>query len=287
MAIRRLPSTGDAPRSTGVPESLIAGGAGDSAGFPWEGRTFDHHDTEFSDDDGETPPQYAHAVAAIRAAVVAGDAVGLSDAVTAVLLALGEVRVLVPLVTEAGDLGVTPSGAVVEKTQELSIVTVFAPDGRTAMPVFTSVAALRRWNADARPIPVPGPQAALAVAQEETDLLIVDPGSPETEFAVRRTQLQALATTTPYLVPWADETVRDAFSASVAIDHRICSIDIRPGDPEHRLQAAEVDVVVVLQHGLQREELTEVLQALQQFWATNEVIADRVDSMRVLPRSAA
>ena len=62
MAIKRLPSTGDAPRTTGVPESLVSGGSSDSAGFPWAGRTFDHHETAFADDDGATgelgPPSH-------------------------------------------------------------------------------------------------------------------------------------------------------------------------------------------------------------------------------------
>ena len=68
MAIKRLPATGDAPRSTGVPESLVPGGAADSAGFPWEGRTFDHHGTAFADDDGSTPPELRAAVERVRAA---------------------------------------------------------------------------------------------------------------------------------------------------------------------------------------------------------------------------
>ncbi len=38
--------------------------------------------------------------------------------------------------------------------------------------------------------------------------------------------------------------------------------------------------------GLDRVELAEVLSGAQQRWAVNEIIAQRVDSLRVLPRSA-
>ncbi|WP_244302894.1 hypothetical protein [Leucobacter coleopterorum] len=68
MAIKRLPSTGDVPRSTGVPDSLVPGGEVDSGGYPWAGRTFDHHETAFADDDGLTPEALSSAVASLRSA---------------------------------------------------------------------------------------------------------------------------------------------------------------------------------------------------------------------------
>ncbi len=289
MAIRKLPSTGDAPRSTGVPASLVPGGAADSAGFPWEGRSFDHHETAFADDDGSAPEPLVAAVRALRTAAEAyrrgsgsADALGdLAEAHSKALLALSDSRVLIPLLAEAGDLGVTPEGRTVEKTQELSIVTVASPDGRRAMPVFSSVDAMRAWNPEARPIPVPMPQAALAAAQEQTDLIIVDAGTPERELGVRRTQLEAVALARRAVPSWADEAVQRAFREARDEDPRVFDIRLAPGDPEARLLAPEADAVLVLQPGLDREALGEIVDVVQRRWAASELIVERVDSLRV------
>ncbi|GAA1788190.1 SseB family protein [Leucobacter iarius] len=299
MAIKKLPSTGDAPRSTGVPESLVPGGAGDSAGFPWAGRTFDHHETAFADDDGTTPAETAAAIDAVREAArrtngvaTAGDywdaLAVLADAHADAIAALGGQRFLVPMLAEAGDLGVTPEGRTVEKTQELSIVTVAAPDGRTVLPIFSSTETLSAWNPQARPIPVPGVQAAVAAAQEGTDLLMIDPGTPEREFGVRRTALEAFALRERVLPAWADPDVARAFAESAAGEPMVEAIWLAPGDLEGRLLEAEVDVRIRLAHaedGVDRAALAELLQRLQQRWTASVVIAERVDSLRVRPIS--
>lgn len=293
MAIKKLPSTGDAPRSTGVPASLVAGGAADSAGFPWRGRNFDHHETAFAGDDGATPEALRLAIARLRESAEqyrkgsapspeARDA--LAAAHSDALLALSASRVLIPLLAEAGDLGMTPEGRTVEKTQELSIVTVAAPDGRRVMPVFSGVAAMRAWNAEARPIPVPMPQAALAAAQEQTDLIIVDPGTPLAELGVRRTQLEAVALGAVALPAWADAEVITAFRVSASDDPRVRGVEIAPADPEARLLEAEVAVMVSLRPGLEQHDLTALLTELQQRWAASEVIAGRVDSLKLVLR---
>ncbi len=267
MAIKKLPSTGDMPRSTGVPASLVPGGAADSAGFPWAGRTFDHHETAFAGDDGSAPEALRAAVGALREAASGGaspvDYGALADAHGAALAALSASRVLIPLLTGAGDLGLTPEGKTVEKTQELSIVTVAGPDGRRVMPVFSSVDAMRAWN------------------PEQTDLIIVDPGTPEWELGVRRTQLQGVALAQPVTPAWADAAVAEAFRAALRDDARVLDVRLEPGDPEARLLAPETDVVLVLAPGLDQAALGELLGAAQQRWAASELIAERVDSLRV------
>lgn len=293
--VRKLPSSGDAPRTTGVPGSLVPGGAVDSGGYPWAGRTFEHHGAEFADDDGCTPQEWADAVRRLRAAVQ--EARAAVEARTAVeqgpaLQHLAEVhadaleilscqRLLVPLVTEAGDLGVTPEGRTVEKTQELSMVTVAAPDGRRAMPVFSSVEAMHRWNDGARPIPQPAPQVAVAAAGEHTDIVMIDAGSPELEFGVRRTALESVALGVRLLPSWADPEVIEAFRVSFADESRVHEVQLTPGDPEARLVAPETDVLLKLEPGLGRDDLQSILARAQQRWAASEPIAHRVDSMRV------
>ena len=281
MAIRRLPATGDAPRSTGIPASVTPGGVADSAGFPWAGRDFVHHGTAFAGDDGTTPPEFAAAVERVR---VASDDAGLAEAHAGAILVLATTRLLVPLVAEAGDLGTTPEGRAVEKTQELSIVTVAAPDGRRVMPVFSSVETMRAWNPEARPIPVPGPQVALAAAQEGTDLIIVDPATPALEFGVRRTALEAMATGKRVVPSWADPQVLRAFSEAAAASAEVRAVELRPGDPSARLLAPETDVVLTLVPDLTREAVAAVLALLQQRWAVDETIAERVDSLRIVLR---
>ncbi|WP_244302893.1 SseB family protein [Leucobacter coleopterorum] len=209
----------------------------------------------------------------------------LADRQQEVLRAISTSRFLVPLLTEAGDIGVTPEGRTVEKTQELSIVTVAGPDGRSVMPAFSSVEAMHRWNADARPIPVPGPQLVVAAAQEETDLVVIDAGSPDLECGVRRTALRGVALGDPALPAWADAEVRGAFTEALGGDLRIEAIALMPGDPEGRLLAPEVEVHLLLAPGLDREALGELLESLQQRLAASEVIANRVDSMRIVPRA--
>jgi len=309
MAIKRLPSTGDAPRATGVPESLVPGGAADSAGFPWAGRSFDHHGTAFADDDGRTPEGLLLAVDRVRraAALLRGArdrpatrgaestarietsletlVEALAEAHMEAVLALSRCRVLIPLLAEAGEVGITPEGRTVEKTQELSIVTVAGPDGRRVMPAFSSVETMRAWNPEARPIPVPAPQAALAAAQEQTDLIIIDPGAPEREFGVRRTQLEAMALGERVRPAWADPGVRAAFRASIDGEAAMLAVELVPGDPEARLLAPETEVILSVAPGLDREALQRVLAALQQRWAASETIAERVDSLRVVLRA--
>lgn len=297
MAIRKLPSTGDMPRDTGVPESLVPGGAHDSAGFPWEGRTFEHHGTAFADDDGSTPQAVADAIRHVREIVAALGATGaeaqqgrlleqLADAHADVIALCSAQRFLIPLITEAGDFGVTPEGKTVEKSQELSIVTVQAPDGRAAMPVFTSVEAMRNWNAQARPIPVPGAQVALAAAQEETDIVIIDPGNASTEYAIRRPLLESFALASKRRPSWADTEVQAAFEASIADVTAVRDVVLAPGDPEGRLSGPETQVGLVLEPGLTRDALTALLEHLQTIWASDATIANTVDTLGVQLRNA-
>lgn len=292
MAIKKLPSTGDAPRATGVPESLVAGGEADSAGIPWDGRTFDHHGSEFSEDDGNTPPEVEAAVRSVRAAVEALNAADHSEAYWAALADLARLhadaisvftaqRFLVPMLTDAGDLGVTPEGRTVEKTQELSIVTVAAPDGRRVLPVFSSVAAMQRWHPDARPIPVPGAQVAIAAAQEQTDLIMIDAATEASEYGVRRTALEAMALGERVLPAWADADVAAVFGASAEPEQFVQNIWPTPGDPSARLLAPELTVMISTVGELDPEARNTMLQRLQAHWAQSAVIAERVDSMSV------
>lgn len=241
----------------------------DSAGIPFEGRAF--HANPAADDDGSADERLVEAVRRFRTGEL-----GMSE----VLAALGTARLLVPLVTDRGDEGGGAHGQLVDKTQELALVTVAGPDGRTVLPVFSSVDTMRTWNPAARPIPVLAPQAALAAAADELGAIVLDPASP-TEFAVRRTAFEALATAAAFVPCFLDERVLDAFLGATAAEAVVRAVQLAPGDPDARLAGPELLVHLTLDSGLGRAELDALLARLGDAWAASPVILDRVDSIAV------
>ncbi|SCD76500.1 SseB protein N-terminal domain-containing protein, partial [Streptomyces sp. DvalAA-14] len=65
--------------------------------------------------------------------------------------ALHGARLLVPVVALLGEAETGPDGLRREKTSDMAVPTIQAPDGRRALPAFTSTASLARWRPDARP----------------------------------------------------------------------------------------------------------------------------------------
>jgi hypothetical protein len=239
----------------------------DSAGNPWAGRSFDH--APASDDDGSAPPRLLEAIRRFRAREL-----GEADVVDAVR----ESRLLIPLVAVLGESGTNDHGHLVDKSQELSIVTVEAPDGRNILPAFTSVAAMAHWNPAARPIPADGVRVALAAADEGTDLVVIDPTS-ETEFVIRRPALWAMAGGQPWVPSYLDEAVLRAFMDGTETDDSVIAIQLAPGDPDARLAGSELIVQLTLVDGLGPAELDALVGALQERWSRSELIAQRVDSL--------
>lgn len=247
----------------------------DSAGVPWEGRSFQAN--PHAGDDGSASPELATALVAFLAG--AGEQRAVVDA-------LRTARLLIPLLAERGDEGIGPNGLVVDKTQELSIVTVAAPDGRRVLPLFSDVAAMGRWDAAARPVPADGVRAALAAAADDTDLIVIDPGSA-TEFVVRRPAVWAIAQATPWEPSWQSVEVRQAFLESIATELAVIDVRLDAGDPEARLRGPELIVSLELLAGLSQAELDAVLSRLASRWAADDRIAVLVDSLTVkLLRSA-
>lgn len=241
----------------------------DSAGIPFDGREF--HANASADDDGSADARLVEAVLRFRAREL-----GIPE----VVAALGTARLLVPLVTDRGDEGIGAHGQLVDKTQELALVTVAGPDGRSVLPVFSSVDAMRHWNPLARPIPVAAPRAALAAAADEVGAIVLDPGSP-TEFALRRTAFEALSTGATFIPCFTDERVLDAFLAATVGEPAVRAVQLAPGDPDARLTGPELLVQLALEGGLDRAELDVLLVRLGDAWAASPVILDRVDSIAV------
>lgn len=241
----------------------------DSAGVPWEGRHFEQNAS--ADDDGSAPEKLIEAIRRFRESEL-GEA--------EVLDAIRESRLLIPLVAELGESGTSDHGHLVDKSQELSIVTVAGPDGRTVLPAFTSVDSMRAWNPLARPVPAAAPRVGIAAASEGTDLVVIDPTS-ETEFVLRRPAVWALAQALPWTPSYLDTDVLQAFMDAAAPEPTVRAVYLAPGDPTARLAGPELVVQLALADGLDRASLDAVIARLQQRWAASEIIAERVDSLKV------
>ena len=117
-------------------------------------------------EDGLADPRLAAALAAGTATM----------AVRAELLAaLADARVFAAVTATATGVEPTASGLRAESGAELAVVLLQGPDGSRALPVFSDLAALRRWRLDARPVPLTGAQACAAALDERASTVLLDP----------------------------------------------------------------------------------------------------------------
>lgn len=249
----------------------VGAASGDSAGVPWAGRAFQSN--AHATDDGRAPEALADALEGFRAGTV-GQAVVVAE--------FARSRLLIPLLAELGTGGVETGahGLAVDKSQELSIVTVEGPDRRKVLPVFSSVEAMSNWNPSARPVPADGVRVALAAADDGTDLVVLDPGSPA-EFVLRRPAVWAVAQSQEWHPPFESLEVGAAFRRSVERELAVLGVTLLAGDPGARLAGPELVVRLELIAGLSRDELDATTARLARRWAADDVIATSVDSLTV------
>jgi hypothetical protein len=176
-------------------------------------------DPGFPDDDGTADPALAAALAAWSVN---------RDTEPAVVEALHSARLMVPVVAVLGEAETGPDGLAREKTSDMAVPTLQAPDGRRALPVFTSVKSLARWRADARPVAVPLAQALTALAQEGADTLLVDLAGPVT-YELTGASLRAALLGPGRRPPVADPAVREALRAAVAAEPGIVRAHLTAG----------------------------------------------------------
>jgi hypothetical protein len=132
------------------------------------------------------PDDQGEADAGLAAALAAYDADPVRE--PEVLAALATARLLVPVVATRGESEGAAEmggghGVMSDKSADLATVLMVAPDGRRALLAFTSLAALRRWDPEARPVPVPAETAALAALQDDAEALLIDVAGPVTYLA--------------------------------------------------------------------------------------------------------
>jgi hypothetical protein len=140
-----------------------------------------------ADDDGGADPRLADILASYDA--------GESDD-TDVLTALRDARLIVPVTAMPVQTVVGADGLLSDKTVEMALPVMIGTDGRRALPVFTSLAAMAAWDPAARPVPVPTQRAALGAVQEDCAFLVVDPAGPVT-WVADRAQVEVLARERP------------------------------------------------------------------------------------------
>lgn len=138
----------------------------------------------FPEDDGSVTPDVA--------AALAGYQRDPENLYLDALMVLQDARVLVPVLAVAGEVVHDDAGLVHDKTADMAACLMTGKDGRTALLGFTGLGPLRTWQADARPVPVSLPQAALAACQQEAQALVLDVAGPAV-FVLEGDQLLAVA----------------------------------------------------------------------------------------------
>lgn len=237
----------------------------DSAGVPWEGR--DLRPNPFAGDTGESDREL---LAAMRAAAGSTSA----ERHRAVAAALAPARLFVPIVAMPGETETTGAGLTADKSADMAMVTVAAPDGRRTVPAFTSVALLVAWSDEARPVPVEAVRLMLSAVSEEAQLVIVDPGTDHA-YLVRRPAVWAIAQGKPWTPSWDNPDVEAALERAAADIAPIRRVACRPGtDTEARIE-------LTVAAGLDRDGLADVLTRYQNALERSTVIAEGIDSLTI------
>jgi hypothetical protein len=158
-------------------------------------------------------------VASALAAYAAGEATEHS-----VLTAVAASRLLVPVVAVLAEAD--SRGA--EKETEMALPTLIGDDGRKAVIAFTSTETIKRWRADARPVPVPAVRLWPAAESERAQAVVIDVAGP-VPLVVEGARLRALAQGEPPPRAHEDADIRAA-AASV-----FPGCTLGPGDADAEL----------------------------------------------------
>lgn len=211
----------------------------DSAGVPWEGREFSEN--SYASDDGSTPTALA--------AVFASQVIDKSE----LFRALETSRLLIPLVAQLGDSEIGAHGQKVDKSAELSVVAVSTPDNQTALPVFSSVEQMQRWNPVARPVPADSRRVALAAIAEGHTRVVLDPAGRG--IVLRRPMLAALAQTLQWNPPHNNPEVLAAVEKAKKSSSSIMDFQLIDGDLGCSLSGSELIIQLAIKPGLSKEQL--------------------------------
>ena len=227
--------------------------------MPWSGRELSP--SGFETDTGAADPALLAALAA------PGDDLALMRAVAAS-------RFVVPVVAEAAETD--RSGEhVVETRVDMAAVTLVAPDGQRALPVFSGVEALAAWDPGARPVPVSPARAGQAAVSEGCDVIVVDVAGPSTRV-LRPTMVWALAQQRPWEPAHTDPFVARSVAAAVREEDDITSHELEEGNPRGE---GVLGVVLDLRPGLDPEQVRAVATRVGERLATDGELRARIDGL--------
>jgi len=233
-------------------------GAHDSAGVPFGGRELTS--TGFDGDTGEAD---------------AGLLAALDEPADErrLVAALSAARLLVPIVAEPGE--VDDSGTLaVEKQTDMAAVTLVAPDGTRALPVFSSLAAIAVWDPQARPVPVTAARAAQAAVSERCDVMVLDVAGPRT-LTLRPSMVWALAQQRDWLPAHEDDVVRRAVEQAVREQPGVRTHRLTAGEPGQGVLRVELELVP----GLTADQVQQVATLVGERLATDGEIRARIDGL--------
>ena len=267
-----------------------AGRETDTGGQPWKGRNLGEGTSQthqYYGDDGLTDPDLEQVLAAFE--------VGEADE-AAVVEALREVRIFAPIIAQLSQAHITHDGLVSDKESDMALVSLEAPDGRKALPVFTSVDALIQWHPQARPVAASMRKTALSAVEDDNQLIVVNPGQ-ELTFVVRRPAVWAIAQGEPWVPSYISEEVFSELRRIIAAHPALIDIQGNVGDGVQTQTRSgkilagggagpELMIRLFVLPGLTREQLDTVMQDFQQSLAGSDLISHVVDSMQIKLLSA-
>lgn len=154
-----------------------------------------------------------------------------------VLAALHRARVLAPVVAVLGETGTTATGLTVDKTSDIALPLLADADGSRAVPIFSSLETLARWDPAARPVPVEGPRAAAVAVAEGAEGLVLDVAGP-LPVTLGAAEVRALAEGRAAVPAYDDEVLARQVAAALAGEPAVTAAWLGPG--------AGVDAVITV-----------------------------------------
>ena len=234
----------------------------DSAGRPWSGRELTG--SGFDGDLGAADGDLASALDDL------GDELTLMHAVS-------RARLLVPVLAVPAQAGRQSAGV----SADMAVVTLTAPDGQRAFPVFSSLATLSAWDATARPSPVTSARAAQGAVSERCDVMVLDAGSAR-EAILRPSMVWALAQQRNWLPAHSDPFVAQVLVRAVADEPDVVDCVGQDGPAG----AGILRVVLGLRAGLNAAEVAALATRVGERIATDGEARARIDGLSFTIRPA-
>ena len=262
-----------------------AGRATDTAGQEWEGRNLGEgtsHTHQFPADTGETDSGVQSAFEKFKAGEAHEEEV---------VDALRKVRVFAPVVAEVSHSVITDEGLIADKEADMALVSIQAPDGRKALPLFTAVDDLTSWHSKARPVAAHMRKTALSAVEDDNQLLVINPGSNLT-FVVRRPALWAIAKDIPWVPSYKNPWVLEELRGLVAHISAVRDVRIAAGQGVASISGSgkklsgggsgpELNITLVLVPGLTQEQLNFAVQDFQYRLASHGGLSEAIDSVQL------